>query len=450
MIARAGASRVVGIDLAPEAIATASERVGAAAEFQVGDVRDPALRGGSVRPRGLLRGARASGGSGARDHRAEGRLARGRPAGCLLAQPRGVPAREPAPPSRVHARGVSGRAHRKVRQRRLDAPASLARLADRQRRPRLPGEESLRAWLRGRTSPWTRGPTWSRSRATAPSTSRRRSACSRRPPSSPPSRRRSARLRRGSRSSVPRCRPSTRGSSEMRSSGGAGGAQPPRTKTGPGCGALSGGERDEGQGPAGASGDRAGAAKPRALAELADHAPPSRCRRGVPEAVAVAKAVRGSSPESSMSGRAQAAAEVVRGFSRSGCRCRRRRRPDGQRASCPGSPRGRRTSSLWRSAGSASAARPPSRGRRARRTAARRRARRSAARSRRRPRPPRPPSATPTSRRRRPRCPSAGRGRSGGGRCRVPAPDRHSARATSHTFSARTSPRNAPSWCQRL
>jgi O-antigen biosynthesis protein len=41
MIARAGASRVVGIDLAPEAIAAASERVGGVAEFQVGDVRDP-------------------------------------------------------------------------------------------------------------------------------------------------------------------------------------------------------------------------------------------------------------------------------------------------------------------------------------------------------------------------------------------------------------------------
>jgi trans-aconitate methyltransferase len=40
MIARAGASRVVGIDLAPEAIATASETVGEIADFQVGDVRD--------------------------------------------------------------------------------------------------------------------------------------------------------------------------------------------------------------------------------------------------------------------------------------------------------------------------------------------------------------------------------------------------------------------------
>ena len=40
MIARAGASRVVGIDLAPEAIAAASERAGEVAAFQVGDVRD--------------------------------------------------------------------------------------------------------------------------------------------------------------------------------------------------------------------------------------------------------------------------------------------------------------------------------------------------------------------------------------------------------------------------
>jgi hypothetical protein len=40
MIARAGASRVVGIDLAPEAIAAASERVGEMADFQVGDVQD--------------------------------------------------------------------------------------------------------------------------------------------------------------------------------------------------------------------------------------------------------------------------------------------------------------------------------------------------------------------------------------------------------------------------
>lgn len=47
MIARAGASRVVGIDLAPEAIATASERVGAAAEFQVGDVGDPPFEKGA-------------------------------------------------------------------------------------------------------------------------------------------------------------------------------------------------------------------------------------------------------------------------------------------------------------------------------------------------------------------------------------------------------------------
>ena len=47
MIARAGASRVVGIDLAPEAIATASERVGAAAEFRVGDVQDPPFEKGA-------------------------------------------------------------------------------------------------------------------------------------------------------------------------------------------------------------------------------------------------------------------------------------------------------------------------------------------------------------------------------------------------------------------
>ena len=40
MIARAGASRVVGIDLEPEAIATASERAGEMADFQVGDVQD--------------------------------------------------------------------------------------------------------------------------------------------------------------------------------------------------------------------------------------------------------------------------------------------------------------------------------------------------------------------------------------------------------------------------
>jgi len=40
MIARAGASRVVGIDLAPEAIAAASERAGEVATFGVGDVRD--------------------------------------------------------------------------------------------------------------------------------------------------------------------------------------------------------------------------------------------------------------------------------------------------------------------------------------------------------------------------------------------------------------------------
>ena len=47
MIARAGASRVVGIDLSPEAIATASERVGEVAEFQVGDVRDLPFDAGS-------------------------------------------------------------------------------------------------------------------------------------------------------------------------------------------------------------------------------------------------------------------------------------------------------------------------------------------------------------------------------------------------------------------
>ena len=90
-----------------------------------------ALRRGIVRSRGLLRGARAPGGSGAGDHRAEGRSARGRPADRLLAQPRRLPAREPAPPSRVHARGAAGRTHGSVRQRRLDAPASLARVADR-------------------------------------------------------------------------------------------------------------------------------------------------------------------------------------------------------------------------------------------------------------------------------------------------------------------------------
>jgi SAM-dependent methyltransferase len=47
MIARAGASRVVGIDLAPEAIAAASERVGEMAEFQVGDVQDMPFDEGS-------------------------------------------------------------------------------------------------------------------------------------------------------------------------------------------------------------------------------------------------------------------------------------------------------------------------------------------------------------------------------------------------------------------
>ncbi|MEK6272405.1 MAG: class I SAM-dependent methyltransferase [Actinomycetota bacterium] len=47
MIARAGASRVVGIDLSPEAIATASERVGEVADFQVGDVQDLPFDDGS-------------------------------------------------------------------------------------------------------------------------------------------------------------------------------------------------------------------------------------------------------------------------------------------------------------------------------------------------------------------------------------------------------------------
>jgi SAM-dependent methyltransferase len=47
MIARAGASRVVGIDLAPEAIAAASERAGEVAEFQVGEVEDPPFQQGS-------------------------------------------------------------------------------------------------------------------------------------------------------------------------------------------------------------------------------------------------------------------------------------------------------------------------------------------------------------------------------------------------------------------
>jgi O-antigen biosynthesis protein len=47
MIARAGASRVVGIDLAPEAIAAASERVGEMADFQVGDVQDMPFDEGS-------------------------------------------------------------------------------------------------------------------------------------------------------------------------------------------------------------------------------------------------------------------------------------------------------------------------------------------------------------------------------------------------------------------
>jgi SAM-dependent methyltransferase len=47
MIARAGASRVVGVDLAPEAIATASERVGEVVDFQVGDVQDLPFAEGS-------------------------------------------------------------------------------------------------------------------------------------------------------------------------------------------------------------------------------------------------------------------------------------------------------------------------------------------------------------------------------------------------------------------
>lgn len=47
MIAQAGATRVVGIDLAPEAIATASERLGEVADFQVGDVHDPPFDEGS-------------------------------------------------------------------------------------------------------------------------------------------------------------------------------------------------------------------------------------------------------------------------------------------------------------------------------------------------------------------------------------------------------------------
>jgi SAM-dependent methyltransferase len=47
MIARAGASRVVGVDLAPEAIATASERVGEVADFQVGDLQDLPFAEGS-------------------------------------------------------------------------------------------------------------------------------------------------------------------------------------------------------------------------------------------------------------------------------------------------------------------------------------------------------------------------------------------------------------------
>jgi SAM-dependent methyltransferase len=47
LIARAGASRVVGIDLAPEAIAAASERVGEMADFQVGDLQDMPFDEGS-------------------------------------------------------------------------------------------------------------------------------------------------------------------------------------------------------------------------------------------------------------------------------------------------------------------------------------------------------------------------------------------------------------------
>ena len=47
MIAMAGASRVVGIDLAPEAIATASESAGEVAEFEVGDVLAPPFDEGS-------------------------------------------------------------------------------------------------------------------------------------------------------------------------------------------------------------------------------------------------------------------------------------------------------------------------------------------------------------------------------------------------------------------
>ena len=47
MLARAGASRVVGVDLSSEAIATASERAGEVAEFQVGDVQDPPFDEGS-------------------------------------------------------------------------------------------------------------------------------------------------------------------------------------------------------------------------------------------------------------------------------------------------------------------------------------------------------------------------------------------------------------------
>ena len=47
LIARAGASRVLGIDLAPEAIAAASERAGEVAEFQVGDVEQPPFEEGS-------------------------------------------------------------------------------------------------------------------------------------------------------------------------------------------------------------------------------------------------------------------------------------------------------------------------------------------------------------------------------------------------------------------
>ena len=131
MIARAGASRVVGVDLEPQAIATASERVGEMADFQVGDVHDLPFDEGSFDlvvcfevlehledPEPAITALK-------------GVLRAGRPADRLLAQPRRLPARKPAPPSRVHARGAAGLACGSVRQRRLDAPASLARVADR-------------------------------------------------------------------------------------------------------------------------------------------------------------------------------------------------------------------------------------------------------------------------------------------------------------------------------